>query len=90
MLKVSLLSEVLLFPRSRKLCLDSRLFSSIPSLHYNLFPSAISLSRGSIDQIFHYQNKSGYISKPDYRVFFSYSGVGNEMLCEETDEHQLV
>ena len=63
MLKVSLPSEVLVFPRSRKLCLDSRLSSSIPSLHYSLFPSAISLSHCSIDQMFHYQHKSGYISK---------------------------
>ena len=57
---------------------------------YRLFPSAIFLSRCSVDQTFHYQNKSCCISKSNCRVYFSYSGKGEKMLSQETDECQLI
>ena len=59
-LKVSLLSEVLVFIRWRSRSCIYLLFwvsASLLSFHYSLFLSAISLGRGSFDQTFHYQNK---------------------------------
>ena len=61
MLKV----EVLVFPLSRSLSLDSPFPLSVcilTILSYSLFPSAISISHCNIDQIFKYQNKFCYIS----------------------------
>ena len=93
MLKVSLLSEVLAFPRSRKIPRFTSCFEYLclydPPFHH---PSIIShfsklLQR---DQIFHYQNKPFYISKLVYRVYFSYSIMVDKMLIQKTDECQLV
>ena len=42
------------------------------------------------DQTFYYQNRSRFNSKPDYRVYFSYSGKDDKMLSQETDECQLI
>ena len=92
MLKVSLLSEVQVFPHSRESAIPrfTSFFEYLHPNHSSMVLSFISLSHCSVDQTFYYQNKSCCISKPDYKVYLFYNGKSDKMLSQETDECWLV